>query len=41
LPFTGASLQLTVSNLFDEEYQSFIGTPAIRRMGILRLRYDL
>lgn len=41
LPFTGASLQFTVNNLFDEKYQSFIGTPEIRRMAILRLRYDL
>lgn len=41
LPFTGASLQLHVSNLFDEEYQSFIGTPTIRRLAILRLKYDL
>ena len=41
LPFTGASLQLAVTNLFDEKYQSFIGTPEIRRMAILRLKYEL
>ena len=41
LPFTGASLQAAVTNLFDEKYQSFIGTPQIRRMAILRLKYDL
>jgi outer membrane receptor for ferrienterochelin and colicins len=40
LPFGGASLQLAITNLFDEEYQSFIGTPPIKRMAILRLRYD-
>ena len=41
LPISGASLQLMITNLFDEDYQSFIGTPEIRRMAILRLRYDL
>ena len=40
LPVRGASLQLSVSNLLDEDYQSFIGTPTIGRMAILRLRYD-
>ena len=40
LPFRGASLQLSVTNLFDEDYQSFIGVPPVKRMGILRLRYD-
>ena len=41
LPLTGASLQLSITNLFDEAYRSFIGTPPIRRLAILRLRYDL
>jgi outer membrane receptor for ferrienterochelin and colicins len=36
----GASLQLSVTNLFDHAYQSFIGTPQIGRMALLRLRYD-
>jgi iron complex outermembrane receptor protein len=40
LPVSGASLQLTVSNIFNEGYQSFIGVPTIGRMAILRLRYD-
>jgi outer membrane receptor for ferrienterochelin and colicins len=40
LPISGASLQLTVSNLFDEDYQSFIGVPVIGRMAMLRLRYS-
>jgi iron complex outermembrane receptor protein len=39
LPIPGASLQLSISNLFDEEYQSFIGVPVIGRMAMLRLRY--
>ncbi|HEX6132605.1 MAG TPA: TonB-dependent receptor [Longimicrobiales bacterium] len=40
LPVPGASLQLSISNLFDEDYQSFIGVPVIGRMAILRLRYS-
>jgi outer membrane receptor for ferrienterochelin and colicins len=40
LPLPGASLQLSVTNALDEKYQSFIGTPAIGRMALLRLRYD-
>lgn len=41
LPFTGASLQLSISNLFDKGYQSFVGTPIVARMAILRMRYEL
>jgi outer membrane receptor protein involved in Fe transport len=41
LPITGATLQLHIQNLFDEKYQSFVGTPEIGRMAILRLKYDL
>lgn len=41
LPVAGTTLQLHISNLFDEKYQSFVGTPAIGRMAILRLKYDL
>jgi iron complex outermembrane receptor protein len=41
LPISGASLQLQINNLFDEKYQSFVGTPEIGRMAILRLKYDL
>jgi outer membrane receptor protein involved in Fe transport len=41
LPITGATLQLNITNLFDEKYQSFVGTPEIGRMAILRLKYDL
>jgi outer membrane receptor for ferrienterochelin and colicins len=40
LPMRGASVQLTVSNILDEEYQSFIGVPVIGRMAMLRLRYE-
>jgi iron complex outermembrane receptor protein len=41
LPITGATLQLNIQNLFDEKYQSFVGTPEIGRMAILRLKYDM
>jgi iron complex outermembrane receptor protein len=41
LPIVGATLQFNVTNLFDEKYQSFIGTPEIGRMAIVRLKYDI
>jgi iron complex outermembrane receptor protein len=41
LPISGATLQLSITNLFDEKYQSFVGTPEIGRMAIVRLKYDL
>jgi outer membrane receptor for ferrienterochelin and colicins len=40
LPMRGASLQLTVNNVFDTEYQAFIGTPVTGRMALLRLKYE-
>ncbi len=40
LPFQGASLQLGVQNLLDEDYRSFPGVPTIGRMALLRLKYD-
>ncbi|MEX2583789.1 MAG: TonB-dependent receptor [Gemmatimonadota bacterium] len=36
----GATLQLTVQNVFDSDYQSFIGVPEVGRLALLRLRYD-
>ncbi|HEY0305912.1 MAG TPA: TonB-dependent receptor [Longimicrobiales bacterium] len=41
LPIAGATLQLNITNLFDEKYQSFVGTPEIGRMAIIRLKYDM
>jgi outer membrane receptor for ferrienterochelin and colicins len=41
LPIQGATIQLNIQNLFDEKYQSFVGTPNIGRLAILRLKYDL
>ena len=38
--FRKAALQLSVTNLLDEDYRSFPGVPNIGRMGILRLRYS-
>ena len=37
----GAQVQLSVNNLLDEDYQSFIGVPNVGRMALLRLRYTL
>ncbi len=36
----GASVQFTVSNLFDEAYRSFVGVPEVGRLALLRLRYE-
>lgn len=41
IPNTRATLQLTVSNLFNEAYQSFIGVPKIGRFTMLAARYEL
>ena len=38
--FEGASIQLSVQNILDEEYRSFPGTPNIGRLALLRLRYE-
>ena len=41
LPFApGASLDLSVQNIFDTEYRSFPGVPDIGRFAMLRLRYQ-
>lgn len=36
----GASVQLNISNLLDEDYQSFIGVATVGRLALLRLRYE-
>ena len=36
----GASLQLAVTNLFDEDYRSFVGVPKVGRLALLRLKYE-
>lgn len=41
LPFVeGVTAQLDVQNLFDADYQTYVGTPELGRMTILRLKYD-
>ncbi len=37
---SGASVQLAVTNVFDEAYRSFVGVPTVGRLALLRLRYD-
>ena len=41
VPQTQATLQLTVSNLFDSGYRSFVGVPEIGRFIMVRVRYEL
>ena len=41
IPNTRATLQLSMSNVFDHKYQSFPGTPRIGRFTMLRAKYDL
>ena len=36
----GASVQLAVTNLLDEDYRSFVRVPNIGRLALLRLRYE-
>lgn len=38
--FTGATVQLTVQNIFDAEYRSFVGVPEIGRLALVRVKYD-
>jgi iron complex outermembrane receptor protein len=41
VPGYRATLNLTVNNVFNTAYRSFVGVPAVRRMGILSITYDL
>jgi outer membrane receptor for ferrienterochelin and colicins len=36
----GAALQLSVQNVFDTDYRSFVGVPDMGRLALLRLRYE-
>lgn len=36
----GASVSLTVQNVFDKGYRSFIGVPEVGRLAMLRLKYE-
>ena len=41
LPSTRATMQLSVTNLFDTTYRSFVGVPDVGRFLMLRVKYDL
>jgi len=41
VPRTNGTVQLTVTNLFDADYKSFVGVPTIGRMALVRVKYDL
>jgi len=41
LPRWPATLQVAVTNLFDEQYRNFVGVPVIRRLLIARLKFDV
>jgi outer membrane receptor protein involved in Fe transport len=41
IPNTRTTVQLSVSNLFNEAYRSFVGVPDIGRFAMLRVKYDL
>jgi iron complex outermembrane receptor protein len=40
VPNTGATVQLYVSNLFNEDYRNFVGVPNIGRLAMVQLKYD-
>ena len=41
IPASRATLQLTVSNLFDTAYRSFVGVPDLGRVLMARIKYDV
>ena len=41
VPNTAATLQMSVTNLFDAENYSFVGVPSIGRFALLRVKYDI
>ncbi len=41
IPGSGVTAQLSVSNIFDSAYRSFVGVPAVGRFAMLRLKYDI
>jgi iron complex outermembrane receptor protein len=40
LPIQGASLQVSMQNLFNSRYRSFPGVPTVGRMSLFRVKYD-
>lgn len=41
VPNTGMTAQLSVTNLLNEDYRSFVGVPAVGRFAMIRLKYDI
>ena len=41
IPRSRATFQISVSNLFDSAYRSFVGVPEVGRLLMARVRYDL
>ncbi len=41
VPNTRATLQLSVNNILDTRYRSFVGVPEVGRFAMLRIKYDL
>lgn len=41
VPNTRATLQLSVNNVLDTRYRSFVGVPEVGRFAMLRVKYDL
>jgi iron complex outermembrane receptor protein len=41
VPNTAATMQLSVNNVFDTGYRSFVGVPKIGRFAMLRVRYEI
>jgi len=41
VPDTRAAVQLSVNNIFDTGYRSFVGVPSIGRFAMMRVKYDL
>ncbi len=41
VPNSGVTLQLSVNNVFDSAYRSFVGVPNLGRFAMVRARYDI
>ena len=40
IPNLGATIQATVSNLFDVDYRNFVAVPTIGRLAVVQVKYD-
>lgn len=41
IPGSGLTAMLSVTNLFDADYRSFVGVPSVGRFAMLRMKYDI